>query len=296
VGVVGQAADGIGVLGAPSTVSSVLVEYEGTSNSGVWGDGGPSVGSGVTGSSESGEAGFFASKGTSLPTVYAENLDNGPTGLFKTLMATSSGGTCGIGSGGSLSCTGHLKSLVSAGGGARRVETYAMQSPENWMEDFGAGKLERGVAVVRIDPAFAETVSASAEYHVFLTPKGDSKGLYVINETATGFEVRESGGGMSSLSFDYRIVAKRRGYEAQRLADVTEDFNAASRAVIRPKRDGGAERQATPRPMPHPSTLKVAPGMHPSPDSPAVHPPAAKQQTASISSLPLSRHERATSR
>jgi hypothetical protein len=44
--------------------------------------------------------------------------------------------------------------------------------------------------------------------------------------TATGFEVRESGGGTSSLSFDYRIVAKRRGYEAQRLTDVTERFRA----------------------------------------------------------------------
>jgi hypothetical protein len=106
------------------------------------------------------------------------------------------------------------------------VETYAMQSPENWMEDFGSGKIERGVAVVTIDPAFAETVSESAEYHVFLTPKGDSRGLYVINETPTSFEVRESGGGTSSLAFDYRIVAKRRGFETERLTDVTERFKA----------------------------------------------------------------------
>jgi hypothetical protein len=37
--------------------------------------------------------------------------------------------------------------------------------------------------------------------------------------------VHESGGGTSSLSFDYRIVAKRRGYEAERLNDVTDRFN-----------------------------------------------------------------------
>jgi hypothetical protein len=41
--------------------------------------------------------------------------------------------------------------------------------------------------------------------------------------------VRESGGGTSTLSFDYRIVAKRRGYEALRHVDVTESYNAEMR-------------------------------------------------------------------
>jgi hypothetical protein len=97
-----------------------------------------------------------------------------------------------------------------------------MQSPENWMEDFGSSALKSGTATVTLDPVFAETVSASADYHVFLTPRGDSKGLYVTNLTATSFEVHESGGGTTSIGFDYRIVAKRRGLEAQRLTDVTE--------------------------------------------------------------------------
>jgi hypothetical protein len=101
-----------------------------------------------------------------------------------------------------------------------------MQSPENWMEDFGSATLQNGSATVSIDPAFAETVNASADYHVFLTPNGDSRGLYVVAKTPTGFEVHESGGGKSTLSFDYRIVAKRRGYEAQRLVDVTDRFAA----------------------------------------------------------------------
>jgi len=114
-----------------------------------------------------------------------------------------------IGDRGNLSCTGQVKTLVSTGGGTRKVETYSVQSPENWMEDFGSGTLQKGVAVVSIDAAFAETVSETADYHVFITPNGDSKGLYVIRKTATTFEVRESGGGTSSLSFDYRIVAKR---------------------------------------------------------------------------------------
>jgi hypothetical protein len=146
-------------------------------------------------------------------------------------MAASPSGTCGFGGSGDLTCTGQVKTLATTGGGERKVETYAMQSPENWMEDFGSGELERGVAVIKIDPAFAETVSADASYHVFISPNGDSKGLYVIRKTATSFEVRESGGGVSSLAFDYRIVAKRRGYEAQRLTDVTERFKTESESI-----------------------------------------------------------------
>jgi hypothetical protein len=32
-------------------------------------------------------------------------------------------------------------------------------------------------------------------------------------KTAAGFQIRESRGGKSNIAFDYRIVAKRRGYE-----------------------------------------------------------------------------------
>ena len=188
-----------------------------------------------------GTAGF----GTDVRTKTAEA---GTNALFKTLIASTPTGTCGIGGDGDLSCTGQVKSLVSTGGGTRKVETYAMESPENWMEDFGAGELQQGVAVVRIDPVFSETVSEAAGYHVFITPKGDSKGLYVINETAISFEVRESGVGTSSLAFDYRIVAKRRGYETQRLTDVTERFNAESK-VIMPGKPSGTPQDAEPQPV-----------------------------------------------
>ncbi|HEY1159613.1 MAG TPA: hypothetical protein VGE83_03235 [Terracidiphilus sp.] len=68
---------------------------------------------------------------TGWSALYVSNLASGGTGLFKTLMATGPDGTCGIGSGGSFSCTGQINSLVSVGNWARTVETYAMQSPEN---------------------------------------------------------------------------------------------------------------------------------------------------------------------
>jgi len=184
------------------------------------------------------------------------------------MMASSAGGTCGIGGGGSLSCTGPIKSLASAGNGTRTVETYGVQSPENWMEDFGTGQLERGVAVVRIDATFAETVSETSDYHVFITPNADSKGLYVINKTATSFEVRESSGGTSSLSFDYRIVARRRGYEALRHVDVTERFNAEMKAASVARGSGIVHKPA----MMAKSPLLAALGSHPRRLAPARSP------------------------
>ena len=62
-------------------------------------------------------------------------------------------------------------------------------------------------ARVELDSAFAQTVKAGVEHHVFLTPNGDCKGLYVDQKSATSFEVHEPGGGSFSIAFDYRIMA-----------------------------------------------------------------------------------------
>src|SRR5262249_26287600 len=83
-----------------------------------------------------------------------------------------------------------------------------MESPELWFEDFGAAKLKAGRAVVKLDPDFAKVVTVD-EYHVFVTPADDCRGLCVSNKTATGFEVRELQGGTSNVAFSYRIVARR---------------------------------------------------------------------------------------
>jgi hypothetical protein len=63
-----------------------------------------------------------------------------------------------------------------------------------------------GVANVAIDPAFA-AVMDHKWYYVFLTPLGDTRGLYVSAKAPSAFQVRESEGGRSRLEFDYRIVA-----------------------------------------------------------------------------------------
>lgn len=98
---------------------------------------------------------------------------------------------------------------------------YSMESPESWFEDFGHGQLVNGRATVAIAPDFLPAVDTGHDYYVFLTPHGDSNGLYVASQTPTNFEVREQKGGTSSLSFDYRLVAKRKDIAAPRLAPVS---------------------------------------------------------------------------
>ncbi len=236
-GVQAVGGEGIGVFGYSvneSNTGSTLLSYGNIS--GVWADtsglNNDSVHTlaALVATTDDNNAAFLNNNSNDYITLSLVNYGDGGTGdargvstISSVMQATGSQGTCGIGSHGDLSCTGQVKTL-STTGNARMVETYAMQSPENWMEDFGSGKLSNGSTTVAIDPAFAETANTAADYHVFLTPRGDSKGLYVANVTATGFEVRESGGGTTSMGFDYRIVAKRRGYEEQRLTDVTDRF------------------------------------------------------------------------
>ena len=116
---------------------------------------------------------------------------------------------------GNLSADGTKSAIVPVEDEQRLM--YAVESAEVWFEDFGAGALQEGAAVVSIDSLFAKTVNLGIGYHVFLTPLGDCNGLYVTNKTDTGFEVRELGGGLSSVGFDYRIVAHRLGYEDLRM-------------------------------------------------------------------------------
>jgi hypothetical protein len=120
---------------------------------------------------------------------------------------------------GNLTVSGSKSARVKLQDG-RDVALYAVESPENWFEDFGTANLQAGAAQVSLDAGFLQTVDTTSNYHVFLTPKGDCRGLYVASTSATGFVVRELGSGSSSIAFDYRIVAHRRGFETVRLQEV----------------------------------------------------------------------------
>jgi TGF-beta propeptide len=192
---------------------------------GVWGDttlGGSIFAGGVAGTADNAYAGKFFNSSNTYPTLYLQNDGSGGTGAV--LVAEGQSGICNIDGNGDIGCTGAMTSVVATANGARRVSLHSVQAPEDWFEDAGSGRLANGSASVALDPTFAETVNTGVEYHVFLTANGDCKGLYVSQKSATSFEVRELGGGNSSIAFDYRIMAKRTGYEKNRMEDVTEQY------------------------------------------------------------------------
>jgi hypothetical protein len=96
-------------------------------------------------------------------------------------------------------------------------------------------------------------------------PNGDCKGLYVTNKTATSFEVRELGGGTSSVDFDYRITAVRKNYENVRFADHTQEMQKLSHSReakptgTQPQPLGG-KKQLAPTPTRAASPLLRQPG------------------------------------
>ncbi|HEX4004707.1 MAG TPA: hypothetical protein VHX60_00885 [Acidobacteriaceae bacterium] len=108
---------------------------------------------------------------------------------------------------------------------------FHLRKRDEYVEDYGSGQLSRGVAIVVLEPSFAAVVSNGAQFHVFLTPSGDCKGLHVTNKNANSLEVHELGGGTSSIPFDYKIAAMRNGTEAQRLVDVTTRMKTEADAV-----------------------------------------------------------------
>lgn len=202
-GVYGRSSNGQGVYGTSS------------SNNGVEGHSTASGASGIAGiqpgtSSGSGDGVYAesADKTNSYEALEAK-ADSSNTYIFEGYNA-STNGLCTIDYDAALECTGGtvVKNVRTRHTNAdgQHVLAYATESASATIEDVGTAWMIGGVANVAIDPAFV-SVMDHKWYYVFLTPLGDSRGLYVKSKTASAFQVRESEGGRSRLEFDYRIVA-----------------------------------------------------------------------------------------
>jgi hypothetical protein len=198
VGVYGQtqSSSGYGVFGLANALGS----------SGAGGIGVIGINNGSNGSA--GSFGALAGQGLIL---------QGWGSNFTQVFSVDANGNLDIS--GNLTVAGGKSARVKLQDG-REVALYAVESPENWFEDFGTGQLQGGKTEVSLEPGFLQTVDTAAGYHVFLTANGDCRGLYIAHKTPTGFEVRELGHGNANVAFDYRIVARRRGFENVRLQDV----------------------------------------------------------------------------
>jgi hypothetical protein len=220
VGVYG-AAGGASGTGAASTFNGA----------GVWGDAGSPSKSGVMGTADDGIAGYFLNNS---PQGYGTLVVDAASSASTPFAAYGPGGSCSIDQDGNLNCTGAKNAVVPIDGSKRIVAMSAIESPQNWFEDFGSAQLASGIAIVTLDATFIQTVNTEMDYKVFPVPNGDCKGLFVTHKTPTSFEVRELGGGTSNVSFDYRITAIRKKYENVRFADHTHDLDGSKRIMLAP--------------------------------------------------------------
>src|SRR6266511_1013628 len=186
-GVLGQATQGYGVFGF-SQNSNGIAGQSGGSAAGCVGFAGAPGGYGIYG-------------GTAVAGGYAG-------GFARPVLVV-----------GDFTATGGAKSAAVPHPDGTHRRLYCMESPESLFEDFGAAKLVNGHAQVTFDPDFVAVVH-NDKYLVFPVPEGDCKGLYVSDKSPTGFEVRELQGGVSTLPFSYRVVAKRKDIPAPRLEKV----------------------------------------------------------------------------
>jgi hypothetical protein len=161
---------------------------------------------GVYGESSTGSAGFLGAPGCGVQGWHYAGGHAGVLGFD----------WCGVYYSGGLAGTGTKDCIVRTSQGPTRL--HCQESPEHWFEDFGEGCLVNGRAHVELDALFLETVTIDGSHpmKVFVQLGGDCNGVYVA-KGATGFDVVELRSGTSSVPFDYRIVAKRAGFEEGRL-------------------------------------------------------------------------------
>jgi hypothetical protein len=226
-GVQGESDTGIGVLGIGTTGAGV----QGTATSGTGVEGRSTSGDGILGYSSgnlkyslagsgSGQAhGLIGFSQNQFGVSGINNGGNNWAGAFFNAGATApNSGKRGLIVQGDFVVVNGTKNaaIKTEKHGYRKM--YALEATGNYFEDVGSARLQQGKARVELDEMFAETVSSGAKYYVFPVPKsGDSKGLAVVHQDATGFTVQEIGGGVGSYEFDYRVMAKVRGHEGTRM-------------------------------------------------------------------------------
>lgn len=240
VGVTGWSSGGSGVLGSSSTSTGVegsstagrgVYGYS-TNGHGVYGYAGSVNGSGVvglqtgysTGDWTLGEPGGLFGGRNGVVGVTKEDTGYGVAGQdisagggWAGYFTSSNGNGVYIssptGSTGLSIVGGSKNAVVRTEEGARLL--YSEESTEVWFTDYGFGQLKDGTAEINIDELFAQTVSLEKPYHVFVQVYGDAE-VYVSDRTPTSFVIRLRDGD-PEVEFSYRIVAKRLGYEDDRL-------------------------------------------------------------------------------
>ncbi|HTX58026.1 MAG TPA: hypothetical protein VMH02_00015 [Verrucomicrobiae bacterium] len=216
MGVYGKSSGGIGVTGTLAGPLSTGTKFTPAAMEGLDNTGTGSFA--LIGISQRGD-GVYGQSNSSSNKLAALNA-YAPNGAYIFYGSAQSGSAVAMDNQGNIFTTGlvYTNGSCSAGCDARhRVRSAAVTAAAPTIEDSGEAQLVRGAVYVSLDPRFADAVDMHQRYLVFLTPEGDTAGLYVSARTPAGFTVREIGNGHSSLAFAYRIVAHPYGTTYARL-------------------------------------------------------------------------------
>ena len=167
--------------------------------------------------------GYYGTVGTAAPGGFAGIFGSTVAGL--PAYAVYSNGDLYVA--GNFTATGIKAATVPVGNEWRKL--YCEEAAQVWFTDYGSGTLVNGRAHIDLDPTFLQTVTIDAAnpMMVFVQMNTEISGVYVVKGT-TGFDVIENGNGKSSGAFDYRIVAKRKGYENIRLKQGAPPLGSAT--------------------------------------------------------------------
>ncbi|MBM3315582.1 hypothetical protein FJY71_07065 [candidate division WOR-3 bacterium] len=127
--------------------------------------------------------------------------------------------TCGAYSSYGLLSNGTKSCVIATTQGDRAM--YCPEAPEVLFEDVGSAQLVDGYCRVDLDPLLLEGCTIDEEHplRVYVT-MNDECGTFRVVKHGTCFEVLENQGGQSNATFDWRIVASRKGFEDKRLERV----------------------------------------------------------------------------
>lgn len=95
---------------------------------------------------------------------------------------------------------------------------YCYETPTPMFGDVGCAQTnEEGVAIIDIDPVFAETISTGTEYQVFLQKEGPGD-LWIQEKDESYFVVR----GTPELKFSWELKCSQKHFEHLRLEEETQ--------------------------------------------------------------------------
>lgn len=135
---------------------------------------------------------------------------------------------------GKFLATGSKSTVVNTSQGTEAL--YSVEAPDVEFMASGSASLVNGQAQITLERLFQEAISFDIPLKIILTPKGGWSGLYVSEQSQTGFAVL-TGAGEQNIDFDWMAIGRRKGYEQRpevQVADI-EQMEALDQEEFEPE-------------------------------------------------------------